>query len=95
MGWLYPLKSTSAADVIAATRKFLADIGGAVVCFRTDNGSEFVNALFASLCEDEKILHEHNGVDRPKHNGVVERGLGLIQEGGMAACLEPPRLFPG
>ena len=26
---------------------------------------------------------------------VVEHGLGLIQEGGMVACLEAPRLFPG
>jgi len=95
MGWLYPLKSKSAADVTAATRKFLADVGGAVECFRTDNGTEFVNALFANLCANEKIRHEHTGVDGPKHNGVVERGLGLIQEGGMAACLEAPRLFPG
>ena len=26
---------------------------------------------------------------------MVELGLGLIQEGGMAACLESPRLLPG
>ena len=31
----------------------------------------------------------------PTHDGVVERGLSLIQESGMAACLEPPRLFRG
>ena len=63
--------------------------------FRTDNGTEFVNEIFARLCSDQTIHHEHTGVDEPKHNGVVERGLGLIQEGGMTACFEPPRLFPG
>ncbi|CAN0528754.1 unnamed protein product [Laminaria digitata] len=95
MGWLYPLKSKSAVDVAAATKQFLADVGGDVKCFRTDNGADFVNESFARLCGDKTIRHEHTGVDGPKHNGVVERGLGLVQEGGMAACLEAPRLFPG
>ena len=54
-----------------------------------------MNETFARLCSKETIRHEHTGDDGPKHNGVVERGLGLIQEGGMAACLEVPRLFPG
>ncbi|CAN0512131.1 unnamed protein product, partial [Laminaria digitata] len=88
MGWFYPLKSKSAADVAAATKQFLADVGGDVKCFRTDNGAEFVNENFARLCGDKTIRHEHTGVDGPKHNGVAELGLGLIQEGGMAACLE-------
>ncbi|CAN0397216.1 unnamed protein product, partial [Laminaria digitata] len=95
MGWLYPLKSKSAVDVAAATKQFLADVGGDVKCFRTDNATEFVNETFARLCGDKTILHEHAGVDGPKHNGVTERGLGLIQQGGMASCLEAPRLFPG
>ena len=60
-----------------------------------DNGTEFVNEAFASLCREKTIHHELTGVDGRKHNGVVKRGLGLIQEGGMAACLEAPRLFPG
>ncbi|MEP5245481.1 MAG: DDE-type integrase/transposase/recombinase, partial [Alphaproteobacteria bacterium] len=90
MGWLYPLKSKSAADVTAATRKFLADVGGAVECFRTDNGTEFVNALFASLCANEKIRHGHTGVDGPKHNGVVERGLGPSRKAAWPLAWSPP-----
>ena len=39
--------------------------------------------------------HEHAGDDGPKPNGVAERGLGMIHEGGMAARLEAPRLFSG
>ena len=79
----------------SATKKFLSNVGDGSKCLRTQNVAEFVNETFARLCSDEKILHEHTGVDGRKHNGVVECGLGLIQEGGMAACLEPPRLFPG
>ena len=95
MGWIYPLRSKSAADVASATKKILADVGGGIKRFRTDHGTALVKETFASLCEDEAIHHELTGVDRPKCNGVLERGLGLIQEGGMAACVEPPRLFHG
>ena len=86
--------SKRAADVASATKIFLSDVGNGVKCFRTDNGTEFVKQTSARLCSDEEIRHEHTGVDGPKHNGVVERELGLIQEGGMGACLEAPRLFP-
>ena len=95
MGWLYPLRSKSAADVASATKTFLSDVGDGVKCFRTDNGTEFFNETFARLCSVEKIRHEHTGVDGSKHNGVVERELSLIQEGSMAVCLEAPWLFPG
>ena len=95
IGWIYALRSKSAADLASATKEFRTDVGGGVKQFRTDNGTEFVNETFASLCREKTIYHELTGVDRPKHNGVVERGLGLIQEGGMAAGLETPRLFRG
>ena len=95
MGWLYPLRSKRAADVTSATKTFLSDVGDGVKCFGTDNGTEFINETFARLRSDEKIRHERTGVNGSKHNEVVARGLGLIQEGGMAACFEAPRLFPG
>ena len=41
------------------------------------------------------IRHEHTRVNRTMYNGVVDCGFVLIQEGGMAACPEDPRLFPG
>ena len=63
--------------------------------FRTDNGTAFVNAIVASIWSNEEIRQEHTGIDGPKHSGVVERGLSLIQEGGMTACVDTPRLFPG
>lgn len=52
----------------------------------------FFATLFVRLCIEARIRPEHTGVDGSKHNDVVERGHGLIEEGGMAACFEP--LFP-
>ena len=78
MGWLHLLRSKSAVDVATVTKGFLADVGSDVKCFRTDNGNEFVNEIFARLCKGKIIRHEHTGVDGPKHS-VVECGLGLIQ----------------
>ena len=57
---------------------------------RTDNGTEFVNEIFARLCIGQTICHEHTGVHGPRHKGVVERRLDLKQKGGLAACLPPP-----
>ena len=94
MGWLYPVRSKSSADLASATTKFMSDVGNSVMCFRTDNGAELVTDTSARLCSDQTIRHEHMGVDGPKNNGVVGRGLDLIQDGGMAACLEVSRLFP-
>lgn len=60
-----------------------------------NNGTEFVNDIFARSRNGSITRHEHKGVDGPKHIGMAELGLGLIKESGMAAWLEPPRLFPG
>ncbi|CAM9593420.1 unnamed protein product [Laminaria digitata] len=73
------LRSKGALDVTTATKKGLADVGGDVKCVLTDNVAKFVNEIFVKLCSDNTVRHEHKGVDGPKHNGVVERGLGLIQ----------------
>ena len=74
---------------------WLADVGDDAKRFRTYNGDEFVNEMFATICRDKTIRHKHTGVNGPKHNGVVEREIGLIQQASMAACLEAPRPFPG
>ena len=95
MGWFYPFRNKSAVEVAAATTKFLADVGDALECFRTNNGAEFVNDRFATIFRDKTIRHERTAINAPKNHGAVKRGLGLIKEGGMTACLEPPRLFPG
>ena len=57
MGWLYILRSKSAVDVAAATTNFLAEVCDAANCFRTDNGAEFANEVFATICKDKTIRH--------------------------------------
>ena len=55
----------------SVTKEFLIDIGHDVKFFQTDNGTEFVNEAFASLCRETTIHHDLTGVDGPTHNGVV------------------------
>lgn len=54
MGCIYPVRSMSATDVAAATKPFLSDVGGGVECFRTDNGTKFVNNIFERLSNGKK-----------------------------------------
>ena len=95
MGCTYPLRSKSAADVAPAAKEFLADDGGGVKCCRTGNGADVAIEIFSRMFRHQAIRHESTEGNRTKHNGVVERRLGLFQESGLVACLEPPRLFPG
>ena len=95
MGWLNPVWSKRAADVASATKIFLSDVSDGVKCFRTDNSTELINETFARLCSDEKIRYEHNR-DRLAEKQQSGRARARPDTGvGMAACLEPPRLFPG
>lgn len=63
----------------AATGACLADVGSNVRCFRTGNGTELGNEAFSKLCNRLAIRDGHTGVVGPTHNGVVDRGFGLIQ----------------
>lgn len=95
MVWLYPVRRKIDVSVVAVRTNFLAGVGAAAKCFRTDNGAEFVNTMSTRVYSDKTIGIEHTGVDGRKNNGVVDRGLGLIHEGGMAARFEARRLLPG
>ena len=52
---------------------------------RTDNGTEFVNTLFANLLVQYGIRREFTSVDGPKRNGRVEWRIALVKEGARAA----------
>ncbi|CAN0297573.1 unnamed protein product, partial [Scytosiphon promiscuus] len=97
-GWTYFLKKKS--DVPAVFGKFLSDIRAlgtpsVVECVRSDNGTEFTKAEFVTLLDSLRIRREHTPVNSPKHDGVVERRIGVTLELAMASCLEAPRLFGG
>lgn len=96
-GWTYFMKNKS--DAGATFKRFLTDIRDStkpsvVECVRSDGGGEFSGGAFRELCEERGIRQEFTTPDTPQLNGVVERGLAIVQEAAQAACLEAPRLFP-
>ena len=54
MGLLYLLRSKRTAGM-GSTKKFPADVGDDVMCFKTDNDTEFVKNIFTTLCCDQTI----------------------------------------
>jgi transposase InsO family protein len=47
--------------------------GDAIRAIRSDNGSEFRNSCFETLCHDLGIEHQFSSPYTPPQNGVVER----------------------
>ncbi|CAM9165641.1 unnamed protein product, partial [Laminaria digitata] len=95
--WVYFLKHKS--DDADAFREFLADVRtngvpSKVEIVRSDNGGEFFGGQFGEVCKQFCIKQEFTNADSPKQNGVVERALGIIQNGGLAACIQAPIIFP-
>ncbi|CAN0208252.1 unnamed protein product, partial [Laminaria digitata] len=95
--WVYFLKNKS--DAADAFRKFLADVRAdgvpsKVEIVRSDNGGEFFGGEFGEVCKQFCIKQEFTNADSPEQNGVVERALGIIQNAGLAACIQAPIIFP-
>ena len=40
---------------------------------RSDNGTEFKNAVMKDFCEEKEIIHEFSTPKTPQRNGVVKR----------------------
>ena len=78
--WLHLLKSK--AEVPQITVQFcnliFNEFGKRVKHFRTDNGTEFINAEVRSYFLDNGILHESSCVNTPQQNGLAERRMGYI-----------------
>jgi hypothetical protein len=49
------------------------EIGSKIKTIRTDNGKEFINEKFFTICKNEGIKHQKTVPDNPQSNGVVER----------------------
>ena len=95
--WVYFLKHKS--DSREAFRKFLADaradgVPSKVEIVRSDNGGEVFRAEVGEVCKQYCIKQEFTNADSLKQNGVVERALGVIQNAGLAACIQAPIIFP-
>ena len=46
------------------------------------------------MCEQYCIKQELTNANSPKQNGVVQRALGIIQNGALAGCIQAPITFP-
>ena len=82
-----------------AFRKFLADaragaVPSKVEIVRSDSGGKFFGGEFGEVCKQNCIKQEFTNADSPKQNGLVERALGIIQNVGLAACIQAPIIFP-
>jgi transposase InsO family protein len=69
-----------------------AECGRKLRVLRTDNGSEFTAAEFASYCADEGVQRHYSAPYSSQQNGVVERHNQTVV--GMAQALLKQRGMP-
>lgn len=70
--WLYPVKTTNAAQVIDRLSKQSAIFGNPRRII-SDRGSAFTSRDFKEYCEDEAISHVTSTTGIPRGNGQIER----------------------
>ena len=80
--WSYPLASKDAETVLAVFKDWHVAAekisGQSLARVRSDNGSEFVNAIFKSYFKEHGITHETTAPYTPEQNGQVERMNGTL-----------------
>ena len=62
---------------------------------RTDDAAEFKGGAFANLCRERGTRQEFTTADRPQFNGVVERGIAMIESASKAAIIQAGLNFSG
>ncbi|CAI5993142.1 unnamed protein product [Closterium sp. NIES-64] len=82
--WVYPLKTKG--EVAAAVLKewmprAQRESGHKVKVIRTDNGGEFIGAVFEAVLKKKGIQHQLTVPYNPQQNGVAERFNRTLQEG--------------
>lgn len=90
--WICSSKNKSdASDALHFSLRISALTG--VECVQSDNGGEFTGGSFTQLCAERAIWQDNTTPETPKLNGVMERGLRLVQEAAHATYLEAPDFF--
>ena len=87
-------------DAASAFENFLADLRvegtpSEVMIVRSDDGGEIMEGKFGKLCRERKMKQELTTADSPEYNGVVERGLAMIESAALAARIQASELLPG
>ena len=82
----YGTRDKIAAAVLAAVKRFIADMGVPRAC-RSDNGREYTNHSFVEYCNNLGIRRELTALYTPQQNGPVESALWRACKAGHAARL--------
>lgn len=73
--WVFLMHTKS--DAFVVLKEFLYMVktwfGVSVMCFRTDNGTDFFNYQVTNMFKEFGVLHQSSCVYYPQQNGVVER----------------------
>ena len=89
-------KSELKEHAVASIAWYEKQSGSKVKRVVSDNGSEFDNKLFADHCSQNGIVWHRVPVDTPQLNGVAERAVGMIKDGGRTLLLHaglPPKYW--
>ena len=66
-----------------------------VVAIRSDNGTEFKNAILDAFCKESGISHQFSAPRTPQQNGVVERKNMTLSSKDNATGCQTANLFLG
>lgn len=97
--WSFPLTGKTASEFVGIFVDWRTQVelitGHKVKIVRSDNGPEFKNAAFASVCREFGILHELTAPYTPEQNSNIERlNVSLLNlVGAMLKDADLPKLF--
>ena len=80
-------KGELAQHAVASIAWYETQSGSKVKRVVSDNGGEFDNKLFKAYCAQKGIVHHRVPVDTPELNGVAERAVRTVKEGGRMLLL--------
>ena len=89
----YGTRNKNAEAILADVKRSVADIGIRRV-FRSDNGTEYTNSLFADFCNNLVIRRELMAPSTPRQNSPVKSAISRAFKAGQLARLGVPKIYP-
>ena len=80
-GWALAIPDKEEKTVLNAFKKIIEDMPKKPGVIRSDNGSEFISAIFKNYLKDNGIKQVLGSPSLPQSNGQVERFNGVIKRG--------------
>ena len=90
----------SKSEVSKYFKQYLADhcfsgTPSPVETVRADDAAEFKSGYFTDLCRERGIWQEFTTANSRQFNGVVERGIAMIESTGKSALIQAKCMFSG